>query len=139
MIATSSGVISIYLLLSSSGNTVPKIISIPKVEEKEEVITVPNENGTTYYHVTTPEAAASIASSGIMIGSAWEGGYVYAWKFKPNNYAIKNSGAHQGVVISFKTNAVFSPDPGIIDPKIRIFAPVRASGPIQVWDVKIME
>ena len=75
----------------------------------------------------------------IMKGSNWEGGYVYAWKVKPNKYAKENSGAHQGVVISFRTNAVFSPDPGIDDPKIRMFGPVRSSGPIRVWNVTIVE
>ena len=74
-----------------------------------------------------------------MTGSSWEGGYVYAWKSKPSKYAIENSGAHQGVLISFKTNAAFSPDPGIDDPKIIIYGPVRASGPIAVWDVQIEE
>ena len=45
----------------------------------------------------------------------WEGGYVFAFKQKPNGYAIKNSGAHLGVVISFQTSAMFVEDLGIMD------------------------
>ena len=73
-----------------------------------------------------------------MYGSEWEGGYVYAFKRMPNKYAIENSGAHQGVIISFKSDAVFCTDPGIDDPKITKFGPVKASGPIVVWDVQIV-
>ena len=51
---------------------------------------------------------------------------------------IKNSGAHQGVIISFKSKAVFSQDPAFKEnPEINKYGPVRANGPILVWDVKI--
>jgi len=116
-------------------------ISIPKAEEKTEVIPDPSpSDGTIYYHVTTAENAISIMSSRIMCGSKWENGYVFAWRRKPNKYAIKNSGAHMGVVISFKTNASFVMDNGIVDPKVQIYGPVVSTipGPIVVWGVKIV-
>ena len=56
-------------------------------------------------------------------------------------YAVKNSGAHEGVIISFKTSAAFTVDTGISDPKVLLwYAPVVsvASGPVYVWDVKIV-
>jgi hypothetical protein len=49
-----------------------------KTDEKTNDIVDPPETGTTYYHVTTPEAANFIISSGVMYGSFFEGGYVYA-------------------------------------------------------------
>ena len=75
-----------------------------------------------------------------MKGSVWEGGYVFAWRKKPSEYAVKNSGAHLGVIISFKTNAVFVDDIGIANTKVKKFLPVRSivPGPIYVWDVKIV-
>ena len=113
-----------------------------KEEAKAEAITIPKpENyGTTYYHVTTPANAAIIATSGTMIGSTWEAGYVYAWKMIPSKYAIKHSGANYGVIISFKTNASFSRDTGITDPRVQIYGPVVTNrpGPIDVWDVQII-
>ena len=82
-----------------------------------------------------------IKGSGMMIGDTWEGGFVYAWKTQPNKYAIKNSGAHFGVILSFKTNATFSMDTGIVDPKVQMYGPVVSNfpGPIYVWDVQILE
>ena len=76
-----------------------------------------------------------------MTGSSWEGGYVYAWKTKPNKYAIQNSGAHFGVTISFKTNMMFISDSGIDDPLVKRYGPVVSAipGPVVVWDVKIVE
>ena len=115
--------------------------TIPKVEERDEVIPAPNpSNGKTYYHVTTVESAAAILSTGIMTGSQWEGGYVYAWKTNPSKYAIENSGAHTGVTISFKTNASFVMDTGITDPMVQMYGPVVSTtpGPIVVWDVQIV-
>ena len=115
-------------------------ISIPKVEEKDEVLPVPPSNGTTYYHVTTPDNAAAIMSTGMMTGSKWESGHVYAWKMNPSKYAIENSGAHTGATISFKTSASFVMDTGITDPKVQMYGPVvsTAPGPIVVWDVQIV-
>ena len=112
-------------------------------KEKEKVVAVPTtkpNNGTTYYHVTTPVNAAIIMASGVMTGSSWEGGYVYAWRTRPSKYAIKNSGAHFGVIISFKTNASFSMDTGITDPRVQMYGPVvsTTSGPMVVWDVQIV-
>lgn len=106
--------------------------AIPKTKETQ---------GQTYYHVTTPENAASIKATGLMKGSAWEGNFVYAWKLKPDKMAIENSGAHLGVVFSFKTNATFTMDPGIDNPKVLKYGPVVSTspGPIVVWDVQIVE
>ena len=116
-------------------------ISVPKVEEKDAVIPAPPpSNGDTYYHVTTPENAAAIMATGVMTGSKWEGEYVYAWKTKPSKYAIENSGAHTGVIISFKTSTSFVMDTGITDPKVQMYGPVVSTvpGPIVVWDVQIV-
>ena len=116
-------------------------ISKSKAEEKTKVVPLPPDNSTNvYYHVTTPENAAAIINTGVMTGSNWEGGYVYAWKTLPNQYAIENSGAHMGVIISFQTNAQFVMDMGITDPKVQKYGPVvsTAPGPILVWDVKIV-
>ena len=116
-------------------------ISIPKEDTNEKDITVPTpSNGTTYYHVTTPDNAAAIMATGIMTGSKWESGYVYAWKTNPSKYAIENSGAHMGVTISFKTSVPFVRDTGITDPKVQMYGPVVSTmpGPIVVWDVQIV-
>ena len=116
-------------------------ISIPKADTKEKAITAPPpSNGTTYYHVTTPDNAATIMATGIMTGSKWESGYVYAWSTNPSKYAIENSGAHMGVTISFKTSASFVMDTGIKNPKVQIYGPVVSTipGPIVVWDVQIV-
>ena len=118
-------------------NTTDKLHNHSVVDEQE-IVTTPPSNEYTYYHVTTPEAAEAILASGIMMGSEWESGRVYAWTKKPSKYAINNSGAHLGTVISFKTSAVFVPDPGIVDPKILQYGPVMTQGPIIVKDVKIV-
>ncbi len=99
-----------------------------------------DKGGKIYYHVTTPERAVAIKAMGVMTGSGFEGGYVYAWKKYPNKYAVNNSGASFGVIISFKTNASFIEDMGIDDPKVTAFAPVVSTrpGPISVWDVQII-
>ena len=79
-------------------------------------------------------------ATGIMTGSKWESGYVYAWKTNPSKYAIENSGAHMGVTISFKTSVPFVRDTGITDPKVQMYGPVVSTmpGPIVVWDVQIV-
>lgn len=115
--------------------------AIPEIRTKEKTLPVPPQGkGKTYYHVTTPENAAKIATSGMMSGGKWEGGYIYAWKVKPNRYASENSGAHLGVTISFKTSAVFVDDIGIEYQKVKAFGPVVTAlpGPILVWDVQIV-
>ena len=119
----------------------PISISIPKIETKEkDVVSPPRIDGDTYYHVTTQSNALEIMTTGVMTGSNWESGYVYAWKIKPNKYAIENSGAHTGVTISFKTIVPFVMDTGISDPKVKKYGPVVSSvpGPIAVWDVRIV-
>ena len=117
-------------------------LSVPKVETKEKEVTLnpPPKTGTTYYHVTTPSNAASIMMSGTMVGSSWEGGYVYAWRERPSKYAMENSGAHFGTIISFKTNVPFVNDNGIYDQRVRKSGPVKSirPGPITVWDVHIV-
>ena len=113
-------------------------------KENEKDIALPSRrnSGQTYYHVTTSENALSIKMTGTLIGSSYEGGYVFAWKSYPNKYAIKRSGAHNkgSVIISFKTNAAFQRDTGISDPKVQRFQPVRSvlRGPVYVWDVQIV-
>ena len=115
-------------------------VSLSKVEEKDEVISSPQSNGVTYYHVTTLENAVAIMTTGVMTGSEWEGGHVYAWKTNPGKFAIENSGAHRGVTISFKTNALFVMDSGITDPRVQLYGPVVSvlPGPIVVWGVQIV-
>ena len=135
----------IYQAAQAPTISIPKTesntISIPKTETKEEVVQgPPRPEGTTYYHSTTYKNAMSIMSSGKMYGSVWEGGLIYAWKFYPSKKAVKNSGALQGVIISFKTSATFSPDWGIDDWEALLYGPVVSDrpGPIYVWDVTIM-
>ncbi len=132
----SSGVIS-----RPSVKTNEKTKEETREQEKEKVFPFPQRNdGTTYYHVTTLESAKKIMKSGCLIGSKWEGGHVYAWKTKPSKKAIKISGAHMGVTISFKTNASFVPDAGISSVSALMYGPVVsfAPGPIYVWDVMIV-
>ena len=97
-------------------------------------------SGKTYYHVTTPKNASSIISDQQLKGRTWEGGYVYAWRKNPSSYAIKNSGAHFGVTISFRTNATFVRDTGIDNPSVNKYLPVVSSspGPIEIWDINIV-
>lgn len=90
--------------------------------------------------------------TGVMKGSSWEGGYVFAWRFKPNKKALKLSGAkHMEIVIQFETTASFSQDPAFINSKntnlslselkyINSFSPVRTtfSQSIRVKNVKIV-
>ena len=116
---------------------------IPKIKEREKEATLPPTSSSekTYFHVTTMENAMSIMSTGIMRGSDFEGGYVFAWRIYPNKYAIQNSGAREGsVIIAFETNAAFASDPGIKDPKIRKYLPVRSvfPGSIYVKNVRIV-
>lgn len=82
----------------------------------------------------------AIMASNYMIGKKWEGNYVHAWEHLPDKYAIENSGARFGVIISFSTSTSFEPDEGIQDPRVKKFNPVYSSrpGPIPVWDVKIV-
>ena len=141
-----AGVMTIALLLGCFVIAVCKTIdpparSIPKADDKEAAVPAPPRYGdTTYYHVTTPENAAIIMATGTMKGSTWEGGYVYAFRNLPDKYAIENSGAHFGVVISFKTNQSFTLDTGISDPYVLAYGPVVSTspGPIIVWDVQIV-
>ena len=101
----------------------------------------PRREGQTYYHSTTIENAILIKASGTLIGSNSEGGYVYAWKYRPTKLACENGGAHLGVLISFKTNASFERDTGIYPNNIAyLFSPVVSTnrGPIAVWDVELV-
>ena len=101
-----------------------------------------DSSGSTYYHATSYENAMSIISTGQLQGSSWENGYIYAWKTKPTIRALKLSGAGKtDVIISFKTNAAFENDPGIIDPYVLKYGPVQSvfKGPILVWDVEFIK
>jgi len=122
---------------------IEKIKEKTKENVKEKADAIPSQRqsgGTTYYHVTTLENANEIIRTRTLKGSKWEGGYVCAWEMKPSEYAIENSGAHTGVIISFKTKASFVADTGITDPRIRLYGPVVSlfPGPILVEDVKIV-
>lgn len=86
------------------------------------------------------ENALSIINSGYLRGGNWEGGYVYAWKLLPSHYAVNNSGAHKGVIISFETKVAFVADVGIVDPLVKLCMPVVSllPGPIPIENVKIV-
>ena len=119
-------------------------IPISATKEKEIVSAKPphdKSGGQVYYHVTSAQNAAIIMSTGVMLGSKWEAGYVFAWKAKPSKWAIKFSGAYSSnVIISFKTQASFVADTGIENPKVKQYFPVVSArpGPIYVWDVQIV-
>ena len=123
--------------------SIPKFNTESKTKDRTIAGTMPKDKkdqGKTYYHVTTPENAVKILTSKTLIGSAAEGNYVYAWERMPNKKAIKYSGAHPGVIISFKTTASFESDPGINNPYVMAYGPVRSvfPRPITVWDVNIV-
>ena len=117
-------------------------ISLPwsktKEDEKTDVVALTEEerkNGGIYYHATSVDKAATISVSGILIGSTKEGGYVFAWKLKPNKTALKLSGAYGAeVILKFYTRAAFEPDIGIVIPGVTKFIPVRSvfQGPISI-------
>ncbi|MDD4414257.1 MAG: RHS repeat-associated core domain-containing protein [Oscillospiraceae bacterium] len=111
---------------------------VPKNDNKKDVIPAPapsksstsdkKSNLPTYYHATSADNAAIIWASGALMGSTWEGGYVYAWSKLPSQKAVQLSGAHSGtVIISFQTSASFVPDPGITDPYVRSFGPLQSA------------
>ena len=113
----------------------PQPVPAPKSDKNEK------PKGNVYYHVTTPQNAMLIWASGALVGSSYEGGYVFAWKSKPSQKAIKLSGArYAGAIISFRTNAAFERDPGIDDSYLLRFGPVRSCspGPITIWDIKVL-
>ena len=115
--------------------------AVAKEEEKDVALPYTSpKSGTTYYHVTTPEVASIIMTTGIMVGSRWEGGHVFAWKMKPSRYAIRNSGARFGVIISFETNVPFIDDIGISDPRVRKYGPVVTliPMPVKISNVQIV-
>jgi len=120
----------------------PKTLEVPQVDhstiEKDE--TDSKEKKPTYFHITTMENALLIKESGIMLGSRFEGGHIFAFRIFPNSYAIRNAGAHKGVIISFKTFSSFEPDSGINDWHVLKSMPVVSvfPGPIYVTDVEIV-
>ena len=112
-----------------------------KAEEKEKEIVAPKtKDGMIYYHATTMKNAKIIYLAQTLYGSDYEGNYIYAWKSLPDHKAVNISGARGDVVISFRTNAAFEKDPGVIDKHALRFGPVRSvfKGPITIWDVKIV-
>ncbi len=128
--ALAIGMGAVSISIKSKENTKSEVIALPKQ----------NNGGATYYHVTTLVNANSIKLSQIIYGSTWEGWHVFAWRLKPTRKAVEKSGAHFGVIISFKTNAAFTPDKGIGNAYAQAFLPVVTvfPGPIRVWDVKIV-
>ena len=121
-----------------------KTKSFSETDSKEKEIEVTGNSRSTiptYYQITTMDNALKIKSSNTLLGNKWEAGLIYAWRKYPNRYAQKYSGAHFGVIISFKTSTAFISDTGIKDPKVRSCGPVVSTrpGPIAVWDVQILE
>ena len=121
-----------------------KTKSFSETDSKEKEIEVTGNSRPTiptYYQITTMDNALKIKSSNTLLGNKWEAGLIYAWREYPNRYAQKYSGAHFGVIISFKTSTAFISDTGIKDPKVRSCGPVVSArpGPIAVWDVQILE
>ena len=115
--------------------------SLAKIDEKDAVdFENRRRDGQTYYHFTTAESAATIQLTGLMYGNSWEGGFVFAWREMPDAYVRKLCGAHDGVLISFKTIAAFEDEHGIDIERVNAFKPVRSvfRGPINVWDVKVV-
>lgn len=114
-----------------------------KAKAKDAVTSLPkrdNRKGSTYYHATGLENVAKIKSTGKLIGSSTEYGFVYAWRALPNLKAVKNSGFRATdniVIISFKTVAAFEPDKTL---ESQAYGPLRSvlPGPISVWDVNIV-
>ena len=116
-----------------------KAPAVSETDEKENMVAATQSQtsrGKTYYHVTTIENAYSIIASGIMIGSPWEGQYVFAWERIPSKKAIKNSGVNiklkKAVILSFETHYPFIKDIGISDPVASLYKPVRSFLPIPV-------
>ena len=122
-----------------------KTKSFSETDSKEKEIEVTGNSrptAPTYYHVTTMENALAIQASKIMQGNKWEAGLVHAWRLYPSKKALKQSGAHFGVIISFKTNTAFVRDLGIdANTEAGRHLPVVSArpGPIAVWDVQILE
>ena len=116
-------------------------IVVPPVIQKPSSPTQNKNSGKpTYYHATSAENAAKIWASGQLMGSTWEGGYVYAWSKLPSKKAVQLSGAHSGtVIISFQTSASFVPDPGISNPYVKSFGPLQSvlGRPVGAYNVKI--
>ncbi len=83
----------------------------------------PKKTLPTYYHWTTSESAAKIWASQYM--KPGEGGYVYAWKLRPDKKALAVCGGHGGVLISFQTIASFVPDETIKNAHAQKFGPVQ--------------
>ena len=125
---------------------IPKAEEAPRVESPSiavpEVETDKDNKYRTYYHVTTKSAAEMIIKSGMLIGDIWEGGYVFVWGLKPNAFAIKNAGIGKKgqVIIAFETDAAFENDPGIKNPEIIFYQPLRSvfPGPVIIKNVRVV-
>jgi len=127
--------------------TIPYSLTIPRVKAKDIAISKtksiqlpPDDEGQTYYHATTWTSYMSIKQSNLLIGSKFEAYYVFAWLMKPTQLAVNGSGAHTGIIISFKTRAPFQIDNGINNTYTKRFFPLKSvfPGPIAVWDVKVV-
>ena len=85
-----------------------------------------------------------IMASGVMIGSRFEAGHVFAWRKHPTKKAVEGSGANRDlqniVLIQFQTGASFQRDIGIDNKYVESFEPVISSrpGPISVENVIIV-
>ena len=133
-------------VVGSNSISIPKSSSIAyskeKEAEKEKINNKPPQIYGTYYHATSLENANLIMLTGTMVGSRLEGGFIFAWRSKPSLKALENSGASKyEVIIRFETATAFEKDPGISNPKVLLFGPVRSCrpGPIKVKNVEIVE
>ena len=141
LVVVAAGIIYSALPKPQSTTHITKITPIkpkksPEEEKKPNYVPVPQPNAEkkttskksdlpTYYHATSSENAVLIAMSGILHGSTFESGYVFAWKSIPTKKALEMSGARYAeVVISFQTNASFIDDTGITDKYVRSFGPL---------------
>ena len=116
-----------------------KILQKDAAREEEIAVTNESRRGNIYYHATSLENAQHIIETGIMVGSDWEGGLVFAWKSIPSKKALELSGARSmEVIIAFETSASFCPDFGITNPDLLKYGPVYSSGPIQVYNIVIV-
>jgi len=117
-----------------------------KIRSKSDAIDIDatgerKEGDQLYYHATTLNTAIIIMASMTLMGSPWEGGYVFAWRRMPNRKALNLSGAKSAeVIVAFSTFAAFNDDWGITDKYVMQFQPVCSCfpGPVRANKVVIM-
>ena len=111
-----------------------KAIAQAKAKTKSE-IKKDEDNEKYYYHLTTPEVAASIIAES-KLRPGWEG-YVYAWDRSPTRRAFGLSGARSiFTTIKFQTNMAFEQDFG----NAASYGAVRAARPciVNIYNASIV-